>query len=82
VIRQRGPAEHHLEDFVHIRLISSMTNDDESRFATVLLKAMDELLSKLPVVYHVRIDTSTGRVFQRSRVITDPAYEEQNGTAL
>jgi len=55
---------------VNIRFISSMTNDDENRFAGVLLNAMDELLRQLPIVYHVRIDTSAGGVLQRSRAVT------------
>ena len=54
---------------MNIRFISSMTNDDENRFAGVLLNAMDELLRKLPIVYHVRIDTTGGGVLQRSRAV-------------
>ena len=52
-----------------IRFISSMTNDDENRFASVLMNAMDELLRHLPIVYHVRIDTTAGGVLQRSRAV-------------
>jgi hypothetical protein len=58
------------EDFVNIRFISSMTNDDENRFASALLNAMDELLRHLPIVYYVRIDTTAGGVLQRSRAVT------------
>lgn len=54
---------------MNIRFVSSMTDDDENRFAALLLKAMDELLSRLPIVYHVRIDTTTGSVLQRSRAV-------------
>ena len=52
---------------MNIRFISSMTNDDENRFASAVLNAIDELLRHLPIVYHVRIDTTGGRVLQRSR---------------
>ena len=52
---------------MNIRFISSMTNDDENRFASAVLNAMDELLRHLPIVYYVRIDTTAGRMLQRSR---------------
>ena len=55
---------------MNIRFISSMTNDDETRFASALLNAMDELLRHLPIVYHVRIDTTAGSMLQRSRAVT------------
>jgi len=57
------------EDILDIRFISSMTNDDENRFASVLMNAMDELLRHLPIVYHVRINTTAGGVLQRSRAV-------------
>jgi hypothetical protein len=69
IIHQRGVRLQHQEALVNIRFVSSMTDDDENRFAALLLKAMDELLSRLPIVYHVRIDTTTGSVLQRSRAV-------------
>ena len=54
------------EDLVDIRFISSLTDIDEDRFAHVLLKAMADLLSKMPITYLVRIETNRGRIFQRS----------------
>jgi len=58
-------------DCVDIRLISSLTDDDEDRFASVLMKAMDDLLCQLSVAYHLRIDTTGGTVLQRSRSSSD-----------
>jgi hypothetical protein len=52
---------------VNVRLISSMTDEDEGRFASVLLAALDHLLSRIPASYHVRIETADGLVLQRSR---------------
>jgi hypothetical protein len=52
---------------VDIRLVSSLTDDDEDRFASVVLNAMDDLLSQLAVAYHLRIDTTGGTVLQRTR---------------
>jgi len=69
-MRERGCSPVLAEDFVNIRFISSMTNDDENRFASAVLNAMDELLRHLPIVYYVRIDTTAGGVLQRSRAAT------------
>jgi len=52
---------------VDIRLVSSLTDDDEGRFAQVLLKAMANLLIKMPIAYSVRIQTTRGKIFHRSR---------------
>jgi hypothetical protein len=56
---------------VDIRLVSSLTDDDEDRFASVLLSTMDDLLSQMAVAYHVRIDTTAGTVLQRTRASDD-----------
>jgi len=45
-----------------IRFISSLTSEDEARFAPALLKAMSELLDQFPITYSVRIETAGGRV--------------------
>jgi hypothetical protein len=63
---------------VDIRLVSSLTVDDEDRFASVLLNAMDDLLSQLSVAYHLRINTTGGTVLQRSRAVTE-AHEIEPG---
>ena len=54
-----------------IRLVSSLTDDDEDRFASVLLNAMDDLLSQLAVAYHLSINTTGGTVLQRTRASGD-----------
>jgi hypothetical protein len=56
---------------VDIRFISSLTDHDEDRFAPVVLKAMVDLLSKTPITYVVRIETTDGKVFQRSRTVAE-----------
>ena len=56
-----------------IRLVSSLTDDDEDRFASVLLNAMDDLLSQMSVAYHLRINTTAGTVLQRTRAAGDAA---------
>jgi hypothetical protein len=62
-----------IEDFVDIRFISSLTAHDESRFAPVLLETLADLLSKLPISYVVRIETTDGKIVQRSRTGPEPA---------
>jgi hypothetical protein len=52
---------------VDIRVVSSLTNDDEDRFAAQVLNAMGELLGKTPVAYTVRIVTAGGKILQQSR---------------
>jgi len=56
---------------VDIRLISSLNDDDEDRFASVLLNTMDDLLSRMAVAYHLRINTTNGNVLQRTRASDD-----------
>ena len=55
-----------------IRFISSLTDHDEDRFAPIVLWALADLLSKIPVTYVVRIETADGRIFQRSRIGPEP----------
>ena len=55
-----------------IRFISSLTANDENRFAQVLLETLADLLSKIPITYAVRIETTDGKIFQRSRTGPEP----------
>lgn len=50
-----------------IRLVSSLTNEDEDRFAALVLNAMSELLGKTSAAYTVRIETTAGKILQQSR---------------
>ncbi len=53
---------------MEIHLVSSLTPDDESRLAPRVLKAIDELLERLPVSYSVRIETAIGKAIHHSHV--------------
>lgn len=67
-----------------IHLISSLTDDDEDRFASVVLNAMSDLLGNTPVAYSVRIETTAGKVLQQSRPIAEaskPMPARSNRTA-
>lgn len=50
-----------------IRFISSLTDNDEDQFARVLLGAIADLLRTMPITYVVRIETTRGKIFKRSR---------------
>ena len=46
-----------------IRVISSLTADDEVRIAPMLLGELAQVLARMPIAYDIRIETSEGRVF-------------------
>jgi hypothetical protein len=51
---------------MEIRIVSSLTPDDESRLAAKVLAAIAGLLDGLPVSYSVRIETANGDAIHRS----------------
>jgi hypothetical protein len=46
-----------------IRLVSSLTPDDEARLAPSLMAALTNLLDQLPIRYTVRFETAAGKAF-------------------
>jgi hypothetical protein len=56
---------------VDIRLISSLTDDDEDRFAPVVLKAVADLLSESPIAYKLCLETTRGKTFHRGRTASE-----------
>ena len=58
-----------------IRFISSLTAEDENRFAPALLRAMGALLDQLPIAYTMRIETIDAQIFQHSRGGADATEE-------
>ncbi len=55
-VRTVCPLRKHME----IHLVSSLTPDDENRLAPTVLKALGDVLERLPVSYSVRIETAIG----------------------
>jgi hypothetical protein len=49
-----------------IRLISSLTAEDENAFAPALLKAVGAILDQFPIAYTLRIETTGAQVFQHT----------------
>ena len=58
-----------------IRLISSLTAEDENAFAPALLKAVGAILDQFPIAYTLRIETTGAQVFQH----THPSFETTVG---
>ena len=56
-----------------IRLVSSLTDDDEDRFAAIVLAAILELLNQQAIAYSLRIETAGGNVFQHNQSTSEPA---------
>jgi hypothetical protein len=54
-----------------IRLISSLTAEDENTFAPALLRAVGAILDQFPIAYTLRIETTGAQVFQH----THPSFE-------
>ena len=70
-----------LGGLVNIRIISSLTDDDEDRFAPVLLKALADLMTEMPITYSVRVETTRGRILHRSGSAAEtPQLTRREGT--
>jgi len=52
---------------VDIRVVSSLTSEDEDRFASLVMKAISDLMATVPIAYSVRIETGSGKILQQSR---------------
>ena len=48
---------------MHIRLVSSLTEDDESRIASAICNVVSCLLDQFGIAYTLRIETTEGQVF-------------------
>jgi hypothetical protein len=57
------PAICHAERVMDIRLVSSLTPEDEARLAPALLAGLTNLLDQLPICYTVRLETAGGKTF-------------------
>jgi hypothetical protein len=53
---------------VEIRLVSTLTSEDEDRVADALAGVLADLLEGLPIAYVMRIATTSNKVFERSNL--------------
>ena len=51
-----------------IRLISTLTVEDEARLAAAICAAAGQLLDQFSIIYTIRIETTDGQLFQRHHV--------------
>ena len=49
-----------------IRVVSSLSADDEDQLAPAVLTTLAALLAALPVAYALRLETTNGKVMQRT----------------
>lgn len=56
-----------------IRFTSSLTPDDENAIAPVLIAALSNILSLLPIAYAIRIDTADSKVYSHTGPVSAPA---------
>jgi len=66
-----------------IRFISSLTPEDEDRLAPGVLNALGLLLDQMPLAYNLRIEATSGRVFQHAHAdASASALENDHPTHL
>lgn len=56
-----------------IRFTSSLTPEDENAVAPVLIAALSNILSLLPIAYAIRIDTSDSKVYSHTGPVSTPS---------
>lgn len=61
---------------MEIRVISSLTAEDEVRVAPMVLGELAQLLGKMPIAYDIRIQTAADRVFCYSHTPPDMAADK------
>jgi hypothetical protein len=59
-----------------IRVVSSLTQEDEERVAPSILAALCELLDRLPIAYAIRIEGTGRRVFEHTSTTPNPLRRE------
>jgi len=69
---------HGARPLMDIRLVSTLTPDDEARLAEALCITAGALLDHLSIAYTLRVETSDGQVYQQHRA---PAVIADAGAA-
>jgi hypothetical protein len=63
---------------MEIHLVSSLTPDDENRLAPRVLKAIGDVLERLPVSYSVRIETAFGNAIHHNHTAATRGAEDDD----
>ncbi len=61
---------------MEIRVVSSLTAEDEVRVAPMVLGELAQLLGKMPIAYDIRIQTTADQVFCYSYTPPDVAADK------
>jgi hypothetical protein len=61
---------------MEIHLVSSLTPDDENRLAPTVLKALGDVMERLPVSYSVRIETTIGSAIHHNHTAAQNVLDE------
>jgi len=64
-----------------IRLVSTLTPDDETRIAAALCVTAGALLDHLSIAYTLRIETSDGQVYEQHRAPAAAIAHDLNAAA-
>ncbi len=62
-----------------IHFISTLTPEDEGRFAPMVLAAVKAILDPMPISYAIRIATADGRVFNHTKA--EPLDDAPHGAS-
>jgi len=54
---------------MNIRLVSTLTPEDENLMAPALLKALSAILDMMPIAYMIRMNTSDASVFECTQLV-------------
>jgi hypothetical protein len=66
-----------------IHFVSTLTPEDEDRYAPAVLAAIQAMLDRMPIAYSVRIRTGSTRVFEHTKTASLPiARDEHDSLAL
>ncbi len=58
-----------------IRFTSTLTDEDEARMASAILKAVGNFLALFPISYSIRIETTAGDIVEDGRTASAPEIE-------
>ena len=66
---------------MEIRVVSSLTLDDEARYATTFLKMLAAMLEHEPITYSIHIELANGAAFHQHGDGSKPAEREHSQTS-
>jgi hypothetical protein len=65
---------------MEIRLVSSLTPEDEEAAAPSILEALCAVLDRMPIAYTARLRTTNGHLLDRSRPAFDLSPSDSRST--